>query len=537
METVTETTDIIIIGAGPVGLLLANFLGAQDLRVVLLEERTELIDYPRGVQMDDEALRAFQAAGLAEAVSPHTTPNHVLRFTNAKGKPFATFEPKTDEFGWPRRNAFIQPLADRVLAEGLARYPNVSLRFGHLVTGFSQEISRVVVQVKTPEGEDITIGAQFMVGADGGRSPTRKALGIAFDGNTDTNRWIVVDLANDPVGHPGAYLHADPARPYVSIALPHAIRRYEFMLFPGESDGETVPRDILDKMMAKVVPDPKTADLIRARIYTHNARLAEKFRSGRVLLAGDAAHVMPVWQGQGFNSGMRDAFNVAWKLAYVAKGVCGAELLDTYQAERREHAGAMIAVSEAMGRILSVRNPALVLARDVFTSVANLIPSVKRYFMEMRWKPMPRYKAGALDYGKRGYADSSLVGRMFIQPRVKTTGGEVVRLDEVLGPDFAVLAWGVDPTYWIKPATADILTALNAKIIIAVPEVQLAYEASRNQQVTWIGDTQERLKQWFGSQPDGVVILRPDRFVAATCAAQEINETMARLAAAMHVKT
>jgi 3-(3-hydroxy-phenyl)propionate hydroxylase len=536
METVSETTDIVIIGAGPVGLILGNFLGAQGLRVIILEERAALIDYPRGVQMDDESMRSFQLAGLAEAVAPHTTPNHVLRFVNGRKRPFATFEPKTDEFGWPRRNAFIQPLADQVLKDGLARFPTASLRLGCTVTKFSQHVGHVSVQVRAPDGTENAITASYMVGCDGGRSPTRKALGIEFVGSTDSNRWIVVDLANDPLGHPGAYLHADPARPYVSIALPHGIRRFEFMLFPGEGEGETVPRDILDQMMAKLVPDPKTVDLIRARVYTHNARLAAKFRVGRVLIAGDAAHVMPVWQGQGYNSGMRDATNLAWKLACVVHGICKPELLDSFEAERQEHVSAMIAVSEAMGRILSVRNPALVLARDSFTYVANLVPAVKRYFMEMRWKPMPRYKEGALDYGKRGYAASSWVGRMFIQPRVTTPEGKLVRLDDVLGSEFALLAWGVDPTFWMTPATRDRLAALNTKLICAVPVVQQTYEKDRYTGVMVIGDAQERLKQWFGNQPDGVVILRPDRFVAASFAPQDVNEAVARLAAALHLR-
>jgi 3-(3-hydroxy-phenyl)propionate hydroxylase len=521
-----ETADIVIAGAGPVGLLLANQLGSHGLRVVVLEERVALIDYPRGVGMDDECLRAFQAAGLIEQVLPHTTPNHYVRFVNGRGRVFASIEPQTDEFGFARRNAFIQPLIDQVLAAGLQRYAGAELRLGTGLKSFMQDADGVTVE--TGAGE---IRAKYLVGCDGGKSMIRKALGVAFEGKTDSNRWIVVDVANDPVGRPNAYLHADPARPFVSIALPHGIRRFEFMLFPGEGEGDEVPRDILESMLAKVVPDPARIDLIRARVYTHNSRMAKNFKTGRVLLAGDAAHVMPVWQGQGYNSGIRDAFNLGWKLARVAKGSCSDALLETFDAERREHAGAMIALSDTTGRILSVRNPVVAALRDAFFYVVNLAPPVKRYFLEMRYKPMPRYKQGALDYGARGFSAESPVGRMFIQPLV-TVDGVTMKLDEVIGRDFALVAWGTDPGYWLSDRSREILRRLGTKVITVVPETQREYEAARLEGVTVVGDAQGRIKKWFSGWADGVVLLRPDRFVAATCVPQDLNEMIELVAGA-----
>jgi 3-(3-hydroxy-phenyl)propionate hydroxylase len=528
MRALPETADIVIAGAGPVGLLLANQLGSQDLSVVVLEERTALIDYPRGVGMDDECLRAFQAAGLIAEVLPHTTPNHYARFVNGRGRVFASIEPQTDEFGFARRNAFIQPLIDQVLAAGLNRYAGTHLRLGEGLRNFSQDAHGVTVETNS----GAAIRAKYLVGCDGGKSMIRKALGVAFEGKTDANRWIVVDVANDPLGRPNAYLHADPARPFVSIALPHGIRRFEFMLFPGEGQGDEVPHDILQSMLAKVVPDPARIDLIRARVYTHNSRMAKTFKVGRVLLAGDAAHVMPVWQGQGYNSGIRDAFNLGWKLARAANGSCGDALLETFDTERREHAGAMIALSNTTGKILSVRNPVIAALRDAFTYAANLAPPVKNYFLEMRYKPMPRYKQGALDYGPRGFHRDSPVGRMFIQPLVTTADGQTVKLDDVIGRDFALLAWGTDPGYWLSAPARDSLRRLGTRVITAVPETQRAYEAARLEGVTVIGDAQGRLKKWFSGQPDGVIFLRPDRFVAATCIPQDLNECIDRVARA-----
>lgn len=528
--------DVVIVGAGPVGLLTANYLGAAGVNVIVLESNAALIDYPRGVGMDDECLRSFQSVGLAEAVLPHTTPNQWMRFVTGKGRVFASIEPRTDEFGWPRRNAFIQPLADRVLLEGLERYPNVQVRFSQSLETLVQGDGGVTLHIKNGHAGRMPIRARYVVGCDGGRSTVRTLLQIPFEGETDSNRWIVVDLKNDPLGSPNAYMHCDPSRPYVSIALPHGIRRFEFMVFDGEAVGDVVPPETLRAMLSKVVPDPDRVDMIRARVYTHNARLAARFHSGRVLLAGDAAHLMPVWQGQGYNSGIRDATNLGWKLAMVVKGVADAKLLETYGEERREHARAMISLSQTAGKIFSPRNPVVVGFRDSLTWLLNYIPPVKRYFVEMRFKPMPRYRAGALVYPKSAGIHSP-VGRMFIQPQVSTApDNKPVKLDDVLGPSFSIIAWGADPTYWMSHSTRAFWDRVGVKIISVRPTTQLAFEIERHDQsVTLVGDVQGRLKEWFGNQPSSIVFLRPDRFVAAVCSPQQIDATTKELAAVMHL--
>ena len=529
------SSDVVIVGAGPVGLLIANYLGAQGIAVLVLDACADLIDYPRGVGMDDECLRSFQAVGLVQEVLPHTTPFQWMRFVTGKGRCFASIEPRTDEFGWPRRNAFIQPLADRVLCDGLSRYPNVRVLFAHTLEHLTQSANNVTLQVKSKTAS-VRITARYVMGCDGGRSTVRKLLQIPFEGKTDANRWVVIDLRNDPLGTPNAYMHCDPARPYVSIALPHGIRRFEFMLFEGEAEGDVVTPETLRAMLGKVVPDPDRVDMIRARVYTHNARLAARFRDKRVLLAGDAAHIMPVWQGQGYNSGMRDATNLAWKLALVVRGLANDALLDTYGEERREHAAAMIALSQTAGKIFSPTNPFVVALRDGITWLLNYIPPVKRYFVEMRFKPMPRYRTGALVYAD-GVDVGSPVGKMFIQPRVTAdVGGLPVKLDDVLGSSFAIVCWGVDPTYWMSPATRHFWTVLGAQIISVRPNTQLEHEmAQQPPGVKIVGDTDGRFKEWFGNHSSSIVFLRPDRFVAAMCKPQQIDETTAKLAAVLHI--
>ncbi len=126
-----EKFDVVIVGAGPVGLTLANILGLQGVRTLVVDERDSLIDYPRGVGLDDEALRTFQGIGLVDQILPHTVPNQILRFFDAKRKLLAEMAPPDARFGWPKRNGFVQPMVDAELLVGLDRFDNVEVRWGH----------------------------------------------------------------------------------------------------------------------------------------------------------------------------------------------------------------------------------------------------------------------------------------------------------------------------------------------------------------------------------------------------------------------
>ena len=572
--------DVLIVGAGPVGLTLANTLGLAGVSVLVIEKLDSIIDYPRAIGIDDESLRTLQAAGLSEQVQAHITPDHWMRFYTASGQCFASIEPRTDEFGWSRRNAFIQPQVDAILYQGLQRFPKVQVLLGQELQKFSQTDSGVNAEIKSGSGQVRTLTAKYMVACDGGNSMIRRTLNIGFEGRTKPNQWIVVDVRNDPLGTPHIGMHCDPERPYVSAALPHGIRRFEFMVMPGETEEELSKPENLAQLMRKVVADPDKVDYIRKRVYTHNARLADQFRVNRILLAGDAAHIMPVWQGQGYNSGMRDASNLAWKLAMVVKGQAGSSLLDSYEQERRSHARSMIHLSEVAGDIFAPESHTAAKVRDTVMLALNAVPPVKQYFAEMRFKPMPRYEqgvvlhqsatsnqgqktplAGLLDrsgdtplsrllglmaekkeslFGRLVHGleapQPSPVGRMFIQPRVLTAQGETVRLDDLIGLNFAIIAWGTDPSYGMDDRARAFWQGRGARFIRVMPTGQLAHASSTNDGVLTIGDAQGRIKDWFGAQTKSIVFVRPDRFVAALASPQEVSSITRQLAGVLHAQ-
>lgn len=524
--------DVAIVGAGPVGLTIANYLGSLGVSALVLEQRDRLIDYPRGVGMDDECLRSFQAIGLGDAIAAHTTPGQKMRFLTMTGKTFALIDPKTREFGWPRRSSFIQPMVDAILHEGLQRFDTVRTVFDAEVLSFEEQTDHVRLSVKTGT-RAVSVNAKWIVGCDGGRSAIRKQLGIEFDGITDATRWVVIDILDDPIGLPDSYLHCVPSRPYVSIALPHGMRRLEFMVFGDESEEELTSGQGIQQLLARALPHPDRANVLRSRVYTHNARLARRFGKGRVLIAGDAAHLMPVWQGQGYNSGIRDATNLAWKLAMVVKGEASPEILESYESERRTHAKAMIDLSVTAGRIFAPTNKLVAWARDRLALALNAIPPIKRYFVQMRFKPMPRFTQGIVLANAAGQPVGKATGRLFPQPDVLTGDGKRGKLDDVIGLRFAVLSWGSDPQLHMSDAVRRYWSQVGAHMIAVVPSTQLNnFRGTLLPGTTVVGDVQDALHEWFADQDaDGsIVVIRPDRFVAAVAPPQALEAVSRKLA-------
>ncbi|WP_431710273.1 bifunctional 3-(3-hydroxy-phenyl)propionate/3-hydroxycinnamic acid hydroxylase [Glutamicibacter uratoxydans] len=553
------TSEVIIVGAGPTGLMLANILGKYGRSVTVLEARETLIDYPRGVGLDDESLRTIQTVGLVDEVRPHTTPQHIMRLVNGRGKTILVNNPQTDEFGWERKHGFIQPEVDKVLYDGLERFDHVNVLFGHEVTTVEEDSDKVslTVTLTDAEGQQVekNFEAQYLVGCEGGKSPTRKRLNVSFEGESPATRWLVVDVNNDPLGTPNVFLGADPKRPYVSIGLPHAVRRWEFMLHDDESEEMATDPDFVDQMLREHVPNPRDLDFIRRRVFTHHARVAGSFRKGRQIIAGDAAHLMPVWMGQGWNSGMRDATNLGWKLASILSGQVSDDVLDTYTSERKDHSKAMVDLSLTMGKVIKITNPAGAVARDAISSALNLFPSVKSYFSDMRFKPMPRYTQGVLadpTTQASGKAAAKLtrklipvttantrvspVGVQFPQPDVTTSAG-VKKFDDAVGNWWTVIVWGNDPKDVLPVASLKKLEALGAKLVAVVPQTQREWaERDADSDVLVLGDHTGRLKKWFDDRPTPMIFLRPDRFVAGACLNQDGPQTLEAILEALHFR-
>ncbi|WP_376715289.1 FAD-dependent monooxygenase [Janibacter limosus] len=391
-------------------------------------------------------------------------------------------------------------------------------------------------------------------GAKGGPPPRASGWASTSSGHSPSTRWVVIDVNNDPLGLPNVYLGADPARPYVSIGLPHGIRRWEFMLFDDEPSEQVEDPTFVAALLKDHVPDSSTLDVIRCRVFTHHGRIASSFRRGRVLIAGDAAHLMPVWMGRGWNSGMRDATNLSWKLASVLAGRADDSILDSFEAERHEHAKAMIDLSMTLGNVIKPTNRVVCGARDLASRALNLSPRVKSYFTDMRFKPMPFYAKGvvvapdSLTPGEQPRTRTSSfmtiknavdkktpVGVQFPQPRVNTVDVTGARLDDVTGEWWTVAARGNDPARLFTEDERAQLQHMGARFVSFMSESQRPWAQAEHagSGTLVVGDVDGSIKGWFDKHAMGVVFLRPDRFVGAACPARESGKALAALRVAM----
>ncbi|WP_126974930.1 bifunctional 3-(3-hydroxy-phenyl)propionate/3-hydroxycinnamic acid hydroxylase [Frigidibacter oleivorans] len=502
-------TDILIVGAGPTGLLLANLLGGMGVRTTIVERNRTTVQQPRAVSIDDESLRALQAAGLSGEVARITTRGYGSIYRGPDGRVFATVKPWVKEYGFDKRNAFQQPELEALMRDGLSRHSSVTAVFGVEVTGFRQDAQAVVAEVAADEGLR-QIRARYMVACDGGRSPTRKALGIEMEGSTFREPWLIVDLHSTLNRCFHTEVFCDPARSCITLPGPGGIRRYEFKLNTGETAEIAEQEAFARRLLAQVGPDAEQP-LRRIQVYTFHARNAASWRSGRVFLAGDAAHLTPPFAGQGMNSGLRDAHNLAWKLDEALRSEDPERLLASYQNERKPHAWEMIELARRMGQVMMPRSALAGAAIRAGFRALNLYPPARDYFVQMKYKPKPRFRDGLLWQGAPGWK-AQVVGRMIPQPLVDTVARARVRLDTLLPDQPAVLVYSETPETALPAPLCDELRAAGAALIGVTPEgcnpVPGPFPTVRDHDGFLSAPG-------FGAAPDHVFLLRRDRYIAA----------------------
>jgi flavoprotein hydroxylase len=354
--------EVAIVGAGPVGTTLAILLAQLGRSVVVLERWPEPYPLPRAVHMDHEVARIFQSCGIGDAVRAITEPAHIYEWRNATGTTLLRFGRVGDSAsGWPESLMFNQPeLEDRLAAR--ARELAIDVRRGSEVTGLSRGGDGVVLH--TAGGADVR--ARYAIGCDGANSAVRELAGVAVHDLGFFFDWLIVDVVLDEprVFDPINVQVCDPARPTTAVSGGPGRRRWEFMRLPHETRDELNDEQRAWELLAPWDVHPGNARLERHAVYTFNARYAEQWRAGAVFLAGDAAHLMPPFAGQGLCAGVRDAANLAWKLDLVLRGLAADAVLDTYQPERLPNARHVIDFSMELGKVICVADADEAAARD-----------------------------------------------------------------------------------------------------------------------------------------------------------------------------
>ena len=348
--------DVVVVGGGPVGVTTAVLLAQRGFTVRVLERSTEVYDLPRAIGMDDEIQRVFQGAGLIDGLRAITTPMVGAEFVRPDGQRIVGVEMPPDA-NWPLGHhptvAYYQPMFEAFLRDA-ALSVGVELLLGHDAGAVRQHADAVEISSTAADGAVTRHRSRWLVAADGATSPIRKQLGIAFVDQGFDQDWLVLDveLTRDvPTLPRWVQQICDPARPVTFVTGHDDYRRWEFQLLPRETRAEMIRPERVWKLIEPWLT-PDDATLIRAVVYRFHATVAERMRDGRIFLAGDSAHQMPPFLGQGLCSGIRDAANLAWKLELVAAGRAGDDLLDTYSTERLPHAADTVAHAVDTGRLI-----------------------------------------------------------------------------------------------------------------------------------------------------------------------------------------
>lgn len=500
--------DVAIVGGGPTGLTLANILGRRGVRTLLIERNPHTVREPRAVSIDDESLRTMQGIGLAAEVIENVALDYGSHYHTADGRCFAKVEPTTREYGFPRRNAFTQPKLEATLRDGLRRFASVSTLFEHGCDTVEEDRDGVSLELSTPNGSKREVRARYLVGSDGARSAIRKHIGSTLTGSTYRQRWLIVDLASTKERLRQTRVVCNPTRPLLTLPGPQGIRRYEFMLRDDESDEAAIEPSFIRSLLAGNGPDVD-APIVRKQVYAFHARIADRWNTRRIFLAGDAAHLSPPFAGQGMNSGIRDAQNLGWKLAEVVSHQAGPGLLDTYAEERKPHAWALIQLAINMGRVMMPSSQAQASLVRLAFGLTRLAPRAQAYFAQMKYKPQPFYHRGFVVPEESGL---KVVGRMMPQPVVEVDGRQGVLLDELLGDTFTLLSFGPN-----AQAALSLASALN----FGVPDPQriAVLPSAYNPDPEYPGDepvardATGALRSFLPTDRDIVLLLRPDRYV------------------------
>lgn len=500
--------DICIIGFGPTGAVAASLLAEAGHSVVVVDRLTEVYDKPRAIALDHEIMRLFQNMGVLESILPHVAVYPPSEFRGVEGDIIRRLDAAPPPFpqGWAPNYSFTQPPVEAILRDR-AVCAGVTLHLGYELLSLDTDGDRIGVTAQGLDGSTISLDAQYVIGADGANSTVRRLTGLELEDLDFDEPWLVIDVEVDDqalLTLPSVNVqYCEPARPATYVVGPGHHRRWEIMLDEAEDPIAAMQPARVWELLARWVT-PANATLWRSATYRFHALVARKWQSGRIFIAGDAAHQQPPFLGQGMCQGLRDAMNLAWKLDHVLRGRASEALLATYGEERCEHVSQLISVIKTLGRFVCERDIERARRRDE----ALLAAMNGKLVTTIRQDIMPKLEVGLLSAHERDGR-----GTLFPQPRL--ADGSL--LDEVLGLGFRLIVAGDAPSLQLDmPCSSPWLSA--ARIVAA------STAAGQNDDFAVFHEVDEVVTGWFRARGAIAALVRPDNYVFGV--AQSVDEVL-----------